>query len=186
MTVPSPPAAARDHFQGRYAGAVSRFAAYAVDLGVSTGLFLLGLSASAFAITIITSHHVAWNKSSPVVAAIFVVWLFTYFAYSWAGFGKSPGMALLGVRVIRSDGADLDARRAVVRTLAFPLSFLCFGLGFAAILVQRDRRALHDLIAGTAVIYAWDARAARLRFLAGQERPRGAASPPPAAGGARG
>jgi transposase len=26
-------------------------------------------------------------------------------------------------------------------------------------------RALHDLIAGTAVIYSWDARAARLRFL---------------------
>ncbi|MGH3277214.1 MAG: hypothetical protein ACRDNZ_23155, partial [Streptosporangiaceae bacterium] len=35
-------------------------------------------------------------------------------------------------------------------------------------LVQREHRALHDLIAGTAVIYAWDARAARLRFLARQ------------------
>jgi len=32
--------------------------------------------------------------------------------------------------------------------------------------VQREHRALHDLIAGSAVIYAWDARAARLRFLA--------------------
>ena len=29
----------------------------------------------------------------------------------------------------------------------------------------RGRRALHDVIAGTAVIYSWDARAARLRFL---------------------
>jgi hypothetical protein len=48
----------------------------------------------------------------------------------------------------------------------FPLSFLLFGLGFLGILVQRERRALHDLIAGTAVVYSWDARAARLRFLA--------------------
>ena len=32
--------------------------------------------------------------------------------------------------------------------------------------MQREHRALHDLIAGTAVVYAWDARAARLRFLA--------------------
>jgi hypothetical protein len=32
--------------------------------------------------------------------------------------------------------------------------------------VQREHRALHDLIAGTAVVYSWDARAARLRFLA--------------------
>ena len=36
------------------------------------------------------------------------------------------------------------------------------GLGFVLILLRRDRRALHDLIASTAVVYAWDARAARL------------------------
>ena len=52
------------------------------------------------------------------------------------------------------------------RALVFPLSFLLVGLGFLGILVQRERRALHDLIAGTAVVYSWDARAARLRFLA--------------------
>lgn len=46
--------------------------------------------------------------------------------------------------------------------------FLLMGVGFLGILVQREHRALHDLIAGTAVIYAWDARAARLRFLARQ------------------
>jgi hypothetical protein len=33
------------------------------------------------------------------------------------------------------------------------------------ILLGRDRRALHDVIAGTAVVYTWDARAARLGFL---------------------
>jgi hypothetical protein len=52
-----------------------------------------------------------------------------------------------------------------VRTLAFPLSFLLCGLGFTGIFLQRNRRALHDLIAGTAVVYAWHARTARLRFL---------------------
>ncbi len=55
-----------------------------------------------------------------------------------------------------------------MRALVFPLSFLLLGAGFLGILVQREHRALHDLIAGTAVIYAWDARAARLRFLARQ------------------
>ena len=52
-----------------------------------------------------------------------------------------------------------------LRTLAFPLSFLFLGLGFTGILLGDRRRALHDVIAGTAVIYSWDARAARLRFL---------------------
>jgi hypothetical protein len=37
--------------------------------------------------------------------------------------------------------------------------------------VQREHRAVYDLIAGTAVVYAWDARAARLRFLARQSEP---------------
>ena len=31
--------------------------------------------------------------------------------------------------------------------------------------IQAGARALHDVIAGTAVIYSWDARTARLRFL---------------------
>jgi uncharacterized RDD family membrane protein YckC len=75
-------------------------------------------------------------------------------------------MALLGVRVVRADGSAIDPWRGVLRALVFPLSFLLFGLGFLGILVQRERRALHDLIAGTAVVYSWDARGARLRFLA--------------------
>ena len=67
-----------------------------------------------------------------------------------------------------------------MRALVFPLSFLFFGLGFVGIVVQRERRALHDLIAGCAVIYAWDARAARLRLLAREAElgPERAASPP--------
>jgi hypothetical protein len=32
--------------------------------------------------------------------------------------------------------------------------------------IDRRLRALHDLIASTAVVYSWNARAARLRFLA--------------------
>ena len=57
-------------------------------------------------------------------------------------------------------------KRGLVRTLAFPLSFLLLGLGFVGILLGRDRCALHDVIAGTAVVYDWDAREARLRSLA--------------------
>jgi hypothetical protein len=58
-----------------------------------------------------------------------------------------------------------------VRSLTFPLGFLTLGLGFLGILVQREHRALYDLIAGTAVVYAWDARAARLRYLAREAEP---------------
>jgi hypothetical protein len=49
-----------------------------------------------------------------------------------------------------------------VRTLALPLSLVLFGVGFLLIPVRRDHRALHDLIAGTAVVYDWGDRPAEM------------------------
>lgn len=159
--------------QRHYAGSVSRFAAYAVDLAVSSGVFSLALAAISYAVHVVTGHSVSWNRSTTVVAVIYVVWQFVYFGYSWAASGQTFGMAALGIRVVGADGSVLSPRWAVVRALVFPLSFLLFGLGFAGILVQREHRALHDLIAGTAVVYSWDARSARLRFLS-RSRPSAA------------
>ena len=153
-------------YQGNYAGSVSRFAAYAIDLAVSTAVFSLALAAISYGVHVVTGHEVSWNRSDTVVAVLFVAWQFVYFGYSWAASGRTFGMAVLGIRVVRADGLTLKPRQGVIRALVFPLSFLLLGLGFLGILVQREHRALHDLIAGTAVIYAWDARAARLRFLA--------------------
>jgi uncharacterized RDD family membrane protein YckC len=155
-------------YQGHYAGSVSRFAAYVIDLATSTAVFSLALAAISYGVHVVTGHSVSWNRSGAVVAVLFVLWEFTYFGYSWAVSGRTFGMAALGIRVVGADGSVLGARRAVIRALAFPLSFLLCGLGFLGILVQREHRALHDLLAGTAVVYAWDAQAARLRFLARQ------------------
>jgi uncharacterized RDD family membrane protein YckC len=151
---------------GHYAGCVSRFVAYVVDSGTSTGLFMLALATASFAASILVGHPINWNKGDIALIVAFAAWQFVYYAYSWAANGKTFGMALLGVRVVSRDGGDAGPRRAVVRTLAFPLSFLLFGLGFAGIVFGRERRALHDVIAGTAVVYTWHARAQRLRFLA--------------------
>jgi uncharacterized RDD family membrane protein YckC len=161
----SPPAVARVSLQGRYAGFASRFVAFLVDQGTAIGLFALFLAAISFAASVLTGKPIHWNRSDLLVTLAFVGWEFLYFAYSWAASGKTFGMAVFGVRVVRPDGTDASWRQAVVRTLALPLSFLFFGLGFLGILVGDKRRALHDVIAGTAVVYSWDARAARLRFL---------------------
>jgi uncharacterized RDD family membrane protein YckC len=162
-------------YQGHYAGSVSRFTAFAIDLTVSSAVFALALAAISYGVHVVTGNNVSWNRSNIVVAVIFVLWEFVYFGYSWAVSGRTFGMAALGIRVVGADGSVLEPRRGVIRALVFPLSFLLFGLGFLGILVQREHRALHDLIAGSAVIYSWDARAAHLRFLARQAE----LAPPP-------
>jgi len=126
---------------------------------------MLSLAIISYAAKVLTGNGITWNKGDIWVIIAYAIWLFTYFAYSWAASGRTAGMALFGLRVVRDDGTDASGRRAVVRTLALPLSFLFLGLGFVGILLGDRRRALHDVIAGTAVIYSWDARAARLRFL---------------------
>ena len=129
----------------------------------------------SYVVSVVTGQSVSWNRGNIAVAVIFVLWEFFYFGYSWAAGGKTFGMAILGIRVVRADGTVIDPWRGVVRALVFPLSFLLFGLGFLGILVGREHRALHDVIAGTTVVYSWDARSARLGFLTrqpGQDHPK--------------
>jgi uncharacterized RDD family membrane protein YckC len=169
--------------QGNYAGSVSRLTAYLIDLLVSTVIFQLALASISFVWSVFTGHGITWHRDSIGVIIVYVLWQFVYFGFQWAANGKTLGMTLLGVHIVRADGTRLEPRQGWVRSLAFPLGFLTLGLGFLGILVQREHRAVYDLIAGTAVVYAWDARAARLRFLARQTEPVvDAASASPKAG----
>ena len=165
--------------QGHYAGAVSRLAAFAADVGASWGLFTLGAAALDFSVQLVTGGQFSITKHQVASLVAVVIWEFFYFAYQWALSGKTVGMALLGIRVVRTDGTAIGVKQAVIRTLTLPLSIIVFGLGFLGILTNRDRHAWHDRFAGTAVVYSWDARAARLRWLARKDT-----SVPPAAGAA--
>src|SRR5450755_1299284 len=135
-TPSGPPVIIRESLQGKCAGFASRFAAFAVDVGVSLGVFMLALAAISFAARVLTGKDIAWNSGDIWVVIAYAVWAFIYFACSWAASGRTAGMALFGVRVVRDDGTDASGRRAVARTLALPLSFLLLGLGFAGILLM--------------------------------------------------
>ena len=160
--------------QGHYAGMVSRFVAYLVDALLIGVIFAVTTALTAGALEVVTGR--TWNPTDhrALLAVGITVWGFFYFTLSLAAGGRSPGMGLLGLLVVRSPGTDLDLGHAALRTLVFPLSFLFFGIGFLIGVVRRDRRCLHDLIGDTAVVYGWDARGARLRFLADRTNPASA------------
>jgi uncharacterized RDD family membrane protein YckC len=174
LTTPAPPPAAQENLQGHYAGFASRFLAFAVDVAVLTAGFLILLAAVNFVADIVTGKSNHFSRYDTWVVVAYVIWAFIYFAHWWGLNGKTPGGGLFGVQVLTADGGDVSGRRAIGRALAFPLSFLILCLGFLGILLGDRRRALHDVIAGTVVVYSWDARAARLRFLS---RPQYSAPP---------
>ena len=123
------PVIIRKILQGKYAGFASRFGAFAVDVGVSLGVFMLALAAISFAARVLTGQEIAWSRGDIWVVIAYAVWAFIYFAYCWAASGRTASMALLGVRVVQDDGSDASTRQAVVRTLALPTELPVLGTG---------------------------------------------------------
>jgi uncharacterized RDD family membrane protein YckC len=167
-----PPPSVPQHLRGHYAGFASRFIAFVLDCVLSIAVFELTIAAISYAASVLTGTSIHWSRGDQWVTLAFFAWEFLYYAYYWTASGKTPGMVILGVQVVGQDGSHVGTKRGLMRTLAFPLSFLLLGLGFLGILLGRDRRALHDVIAGTAVVYDWDAREARLRLLASEGKGR--------------
>ena len=168
-TVPMPPPEMTVGRQGHYAGAVSRLIAFGADVGASWGLYLLGTALVNFAVRLVSGHSYVLTNHRILALAVLVSWEFLYFAYQWAVSGKTLGMAIFGIQVVTARGGPITPLQAIYRTLGLGLTLLTLGIGFLGIVYQRERRALDDFVAGTAVVYDWDARAARLRWLARTE-----------------
>jgi uncharacterized RDD family membrane protein YckC len=66
--------------------------------------------------------------------------------------GQTPGKRLLGVRVIDAWGERPSLARAALRTAGYAASVLLCSIGFLWIGFDREKRGLHDWIAGTYVI----------------------------------
>lgn len=166
MTTATRDAARAIEHQGRYAGPVTRLLAYLVDLGIASSTFAATLALITAAIDVATPWSIDLGKESPLVMASYLGWFGMYLGNGWLLRSKSPGMALLGLRIVRADGSELDHQHALVRLAAFPLGFLTLGFGFLGIIFGRSRQAIYDRVADTAVVYGWDAEAAKLRALA--------------------
>jgi uncharacterized RDD family membrane protein YckC len=152
--------------QGHYAGALSRLLAYGADLLILTVVYAAALALLEFGINAATPWNVDFKTGHGLVLVGEFLWAAFYFGNSWAIFARSPGMALLGLRIVQADGAPLPRRQAIIRLIAFPLGFLTLGIGFLGIIFGRTHQAIYDRIARTAVVYDWDAEAAKLRGLA--------------------
>jgi uncharacterized RDD family membrane protein YckC len=74
-----------------------------------------------------------------------------FVAFEASAWQATPGKRLAGLRVRAAQGGVAGFWRALARHLAGAISWLLLNLGHAIAGWRRDRRALHDLLAGTQV-----------------------------------
>jgi uncharacterized RDD family membrane protein YckC len=86
-----------------------------------------------------------------------LVVLCLYFFLFMATTGATPGLRLLRLRVISVYGRTPEWWRALLRCVGWVLGLLLLGLGFVWIGFDREKRGLHDWVAGTYVIRAGSA-----------------------------
>jgi len=179
------PNAPTEGVTGHYAGAITRLAAFVTDIALAAGSFTIASGALGAALQTASVRVGETGVGGVLYAASAVAWLFTYWWASTAVAGRTPGMALVGLRIVTRSGTPVSGRRAFLRVLTLPLSFVLLGLGLLGILFDRERRALHDVIAGTTVVYDWGDRMATLPTPLAQWLAQHAAPIDPETGGTR-
>jgi uncharacterized RDD family membrane protein YckC len=92
-----------------------------------------------------------WLAMNVIDAFIYGITLFIAMPIAWI-YGTTPGHALLGLRIVKSDGSKADFGTMFIRSLGKIVSGLFFGLGFYWAIFDKDRQAWHDKMAGTYVV----------------------------------
>ena len=142
-----------------FAGYGARLIAYIID-GLILGVVISVLSIVLLAILAMSVSND--NEVSTIGVITTVVWTgviiivsFLYFPYFWQKNGRTPGMSVFGIRVVRdADGGPVGWGSAILRYIGFFIDSIVFGIpiGFLWVFFDKRRRAWHDLIGSTVVI----------------------------------
>ncbi|MGE5287252.1 MAG: RDD family protein, partial [Micromonosporaceae bacterium] len=141
-----------------HAGVVSRGTAFLLDAVGTTVVIvatfwvlgILGTVLQASRLTKVSQSGTA--VFSIVDCAAFLL----YCAVAWRLAGRTIGQALLGLRVVRTDGRPLKAPACLLRAAGYMLSAILL-LGFVWVCFASRRQGFHDKIARSVVIYDWPA-----------------------------
>lgn len=162
-----------EHFKGHYAGFISRLLAFIIDtvivsFAIGATTWFLSVTATVLQLRTIVGFSLGAIKGSedfinilfgPYVATAFILGVIVAYHVFFTVFaGQTPGKALMGLRVVTVQGTRLGYLRALLRLVSYVASGLALYLGFLWVIWDDRRQAWHDKIAGTYVIYTWEAR----------------------------
>lgn len=142
---------------GRYAGWLTRLIASIADVWFFVTGGTLLLAGADFLTRKTLGHGSGIDVSSPWWVAVFVLVGYGYVFLSLEVAGRTPGAAVVGLRVVAWDGGRLGAKAAAARALLLPVAALLL-VGPLGVLLQRDRRGPHDRMSRSAVVHDWSPR----------------------------
>lgn len=133
------------------AGFVSRMVAGALDIVVVAAM----VGAVNWFLATVEDILRPWRQTdlSSVLYAVAPLLVIGYFVMFWRFTGQTIGKWTLGLRVVSVDGEEIRFVRALIRVVGYVISALPLYLGYLQILFDPKRRALHDRLARTAVVY---------------------------------
>jgi len=161
--------------QGQYAGFVTRLIAFGLDLAIASGIaaalsWILVRPVEAFGVDLAscslaslgsggeTGVRFFWCFAYLIVMPAFLALTFVaYYVVLWTLTGWTIGKGLMGLRVVRVNGKQMNLWHSILRYFAYFVSFIPLGAGFLWIVISGRRQGWHDKIAGTYVLYSWEA-----------------------------
>ncbi len=158
----------RDTMAGTYAGFVSRFVAFAIDVVILLLIYAITSAAltgtlNLFGLTDLVSRFLSsgtiWAQLTLGLFGIASFLLITsYGVLSWYLTGETVGDAIIGIQIVDLAGGRLSFWRAVRRMIGVYVAAIPLFLGFIWVLFSEERRGWHDMIGGTHVVYDWPAQ----------------------------
>ena len=68
--------------------------------------------------------------------------------------GATPGKRFVHIKIVDAKTfKDIDNKQAITRSFGYIVSTLILLIGFIMVAFRNDKRGLHDLLAGTSVVY---------------------------------
>lgn len=131
------------------AGPGTRISSGAIDLALQIGIGLLGLLA------LYGLSDALGDDWTTVAGSIgFFLLLFFYdVAWELLNDGRTPGKALLGLRVVRDDGRRVDGGSSVLRNLLRLIELpLFYAPGIVLVTVTKRHQRIGDMVGGTLVV----------------------------------
>ena len=126
-----------------------RFFAYVVDI-----LFLSFLLIAAYFIATGFEPSKYMFGNQPIIDITNYFLALVYFVVYWSQSGKTPGKSLIGIMVVdEKTGNPPTFGKSLLRYVGYFLSSALLGLGFLWVLWHPKRKAWHDVLSGTIVVW---------------------------------